>query len=85
MVFLILVASGSFAVLYPADPFIGRIWEDVHSNCATDFTLHDGFLFRDTRICIPDCSLRLQLVSELHNEGHVGHDRTVQLVSFSYF
>lgn len=47
--------------------------------------LHDGFLFRDNRLCIPDCSLRLQLTSELHNEGHVGRDRTLLLVSSSYF
>lgn len=50
-----------------------------------DYTLQDGYLFKDLRLCIPDCSLRVQIVSELHNEGHVGHDRTLQLVTSSYF
>lgn len=49
------------------------------------YTLHDGYLFRDTRFCIPDCSLCLQLISELHNEGHIGCDRILYLVTYSYF
>lgn len=49
------------------------------------YTIHDWFLFRDSRLCIPDCSLRLQLISELHKEGHVGRDRTLHLVTASYF
>lgn len=34
---------------------------------------------------MPECSLRLQLIKELHTEGHVGRDRTIQLVASSYF
>lgn len=52
---------------------------------APPYAIHDGFLFRDNKLCIPDCSLRLQLISELHKEGHVGRDRTLHLVSTSYF
>ena len=37
------------------------------------------------RLCVPDCSLPLKIISELHNEGHVGRDRTLQLVMESYF
>ena len=51
----------------------------------SEYTIHDGFLFHGVRLCIPDCSLRLQLLTELHREGHVGRDRTLQLVSSSYF
>ncbi|XP_056858293.1 uncharacterized protein LOC130507621, partial [Raphanus sativus] len=31
------------------------------------------------------CSLRLEIIRELHTEGHVGRDRTLHLVSISYF
>ena len=31
------------------------------------------------------CSLRLQLISELHNEGHIGRDRTLHFIATSYF
>ncbi|GKC65563.1 putative reverse transcriptase domain-containing protein, partial [Tanacetum coccineum] len=36
-----------------------------------DFFLHDGFLFKGNQLCIPDLSLRLQIIKELHGEGHV--------------
>ena len=47
--------------------------------------LHDDFLFRGNRLCVSDCSLRLQIIRDLHNEGHVGRDRTLQSVADSYF
>ncbi|KAG7558942.1 Retrotransposon gag domain [Arabidopsis thaliana x Arabidopsis arenosa] len=75
----------TFSDLYPTDPFFSRILHEVQAGSSRDYTLHDGFLFKDSRLCIPDCSLRLQLISELHNEGHVGRDRTLQLVTSSYF
>ncbi|KAK6114742.1 hypothetical protein DH2020_007011 [Rehmannia glutinosa] len=40
-----------------------------------DFLLHNGFLFKGTQLCIPDSSLRLKLIGELHGAGHVGRDR----------
>ncbi|PKI36368.1 hypothetical protein CRG98_043241, partial [Punica granatum] len=45
----------------------------------------DGFLFRGNQLCIPDCSLRAHIIQQLHGEGHVGRDRTLQLVQSSYF
>lgn len=45
----------------------------------------EGFLFKDNRLCVPECSLRLQIIRELHGEGHVGRDRTLKLVVDSYF
>ena len=46
--------------------------------------LVDGYLFKGNRLCIPECSLRLKIVKELHEEGHVGRDRTLQLISQNY-
>ena len=45
----------------------------------------DGFLFWGNQLCITESSLRLKIIQELHNEGHVGRDRTLQLVAASYF
>ena len=47
--------------------------------------MHDGFMFRGMQLCIPDYSLRLLLITELHQEGHIGKDRTLHLISSSYF
>ena len=51
----------------------------------TDFLVHKGFLFNNNQLCIPDCSLRLRIIQELHGEGHVGRDQTLQLIRDSYF
>lgn len=75
----------TFADLYETDPFFARILDDVKLGLSSTYTLDDGFLFKDLCICVPDCSMRLQIISELHNEGHVGRDRTLQLVTQSYF
>lgn len=74
---------GLFADLYPSDPFFGPIWTAATVGSASPYSLHDRFLFRDNKICVPDCSLRLQLISELHKEGHIGRDRTLHLIATS--
>lgn len=71
--------------MYADDPYFGKIFAEASEGCGGDFTIHDGFLFRGLRVCVPDCSLRLKIVSELHNEGHVGRDKTLQLVTTTYF
>ena len=63
----------------------GPLIQDVQAGKKTEFLLHEGFLFRGNQLCIPSCSLRLQIIKELHGEGHVGRDRTLQLIQKSYF
>ena len=75
----------SFGELYVTDPYFARIWIEVQNGLHRDFTLQDGFLFKGNQLCIPDCSLRLRILDELHSEGHVGRDRTLQLVTERYF
>ncbi|KAI3526019.1 hypothetical protein L1887_05170 [Cichorium endivia] len=67
------------------DPYFSVVLQDVQSGRRSDFLVHDGFLFKGNQLCIPDSSLRLQIIKELHGEGHVGRDRTLQLVQSSYF
>ncbi|GJV31416.1 reverse transcriptase domain-containing protein [Tanacetum coccineum] len=67
------------------DPYFLVVLQGVHAREKPDFFLHDGFLFKRNQLCIPDSSLRLQIIKELHSEGHVGCDRTLQLVQASYF
>ncbi|GKE84364.1 putative nucleotidyltransferase, ribonuclease H, partial [Tanacetum coccineum] len=73
-----------------ADALSGRsgllvTMQDVQAGEKPYFFLHNGFLFKGNQLCIPDSSLRLQIIKELHGEGHVGRDRTLQLVQTSYF
>ncbi|XP_042460101.1 uncharacterized protein LOC122043539 [Zingiber officinale] len=36
-------------------------------------------------LCIPECSLRQQIMSELHNERHFGCDKTLTLISVNFY
>ncbi|XP_026380121.1 uncharacterized protein LOC113274914 [Papaver somniferum] len=45
----------------------------------------DALSRRSNQLCIPDSSLRLKIIKELHDEGHMGRDKTFQLVSKSYY
>ena len=75
----------SLVELYPTDVFFGRVFEEATDGVSKDFSLHDGFLFKGLRLCIPESSLRLKIIQELHNEGHVGRDLTLHLASCAYF
>lgn len=79
-----LVAGFSvLADLYPTDKFFGRVFIEATNGVSGDYALQDGFLFKGLRLCIPDCSLRLKIIHELHNKGHVGRDH--KLATSSYF
>lgn len=71
--------------LYPSDVFFGKLWDDAVAGLSSEYFVLDGFLFRGIRLCIPESSLRLQIIKELHGEGHVGRDCTLHLVTSSYF
>jgi hypothetical protein len=75
----------SFQKLYVSDPFFAVVIEKIQNNQQSDFVLQDGFVFKGTQLCIPECSLRPKIIQELHGEGHVGRDRTYLLVAVSYF
>jgi hypothetical protein len=43
----------------------GKGWEKYH--------IHDGFLFRANKLCVPNSSIRLLLLQESHGGGRTGH------------
>jgi len=79
------VGFDAFTDMYAADPSFGKIIQEVTDGHRSDFILHNGYLFRGLQLCIPDCSLRQQIISELHNEGHFGCDKTLVLISSNYY
>ena len=53
-----------------------------------DYILQDGLLFKDNRLCIPQCSMRENLIQEKHNGGlarNFGIDKIVGQLSHFYF
>lgn len=71
--------------LYALDPFFSTVIQRLQEGNHIEFSWSDGFLFHNTQLCIPDSSLRLKIIYDLHNESHTGRDRTHQLVAASYF
>jgi hypothetical protein len=65
--------------------FFGPILEDVSMVVRGGFVLHNGFLFRGTQLCIPEGSLRLKIIKERHDEGHMGRDKTFELVVEQFY
>ena len=65
----------SFAELFETDPYFSDIVAKVKAGERTDFLFQDGFLFKGNQLCVPNCSLRLRIIKELHGEGHIGRDR----------
>ncbi|KAE8672958.1 putative CCCH-type zinc finger family protein [Hibiscus syriacus] len=75
----------AFTDMYTADHSFGMIFQEVTEGHRHDFVLHNGYLFRGLQLCIPNCSLRQQIISELHNEGHFGRDKTLALISYDFY
>jgi hypothetical protein len=66
--------------LLHTDSFFGPIVDEIAGGSRSDYRVYNGFLFKGHQLCIPDCSLRLKIIQEHHNEGHMGRDKTVLLV-----
>ena len=73
-------------------------FKDIYASCENqvthnrsqwlDYMLQEGLLFKDTKLCIPRCSMRENLIQEKHSgglSGHFGKDKTFSLVSNFYF
>lgn len=72
-----------FQELLSTDPSFASVVEDVSVDSRSNYFMHDGFCFKENQLCVPDPSLRLKIIKELHN-GHMGRDKMLQLVSRSY-
>ncbi|XP_048228312.1 uncharacterized protein LOC125369576 [Ricinus communis] len=59
--------------LYVDDHDFGSIFHACEHGAIDKFYRHDGFLFKEKRLCIPMCSMRELLVRESHEGGLMGH------------
>nr|GEV25963.1 putative reverse transcriptase domain-containing protein [Tanacetum cinerariifolium] len=70
----------TFKEMYTEDSYFGPVMQEVLNGQRCDYQLQDGFLFKGTRLCIPDCSSREKVVAEQHALGHFGRDKSIVLV-----
>jgi hypothetical protein len=59
--------------LYAQDSDFGDVFDACEKVAFDKFYRHDGFLFRENKLCVPMCSLRELLVREAHGGGLMGH------------
>eukprot|EP00253_Pinus_taeda_P035898 PITA_35898 len=53
-----------------------------------DYNLHEKLLFKGGQLCIPDCSMRENIIREKHSgglAGHFGMNKTLEQLSHFYF
>ena len=55
--------------LYHLDQDFSDEFRVCEKNAVGKFYRHDGFLFRENKLCMPNCSLRDLLVRESHGGG----------------
>ncbi|KAL1213209.1 hypothetical protein V5N11_026469 [Cardamine amara subsp. amara] len=58
---------------YGEDPGLGSCYRENGKGAYKDFYVHEGFLFKGTRLCIPTGSIRELLLAEAHEGGLMGH------------
>lgn len=75
----------AFADMYFSDAFLGRILLDAQAGTSRDYTLQNGYFFYEDRLCVPDCSIRIQLIAEIHNEGYIECGMNLHLISKYYY
>ena len=59
--------------LYVNDPDFANVFNACERVSFGKFYKHDGFLFRENKLCVPNSSLRELLVHEAHGGGLMGH------------
>ncbi|KAF7826468.1 putative gag-pol polyprotein [Senna tora] len=59
--------------LYMNDPDFGSVFGECENRPFDKFYRHDGYLFRENKLCVPKCSMRELLVCESHGGGLMGH------------
>lgn len=78
----------SFRNLYHDDPDFRTIWSSCGSGTFKQFSRHEGYLFKGSRLCIPVSSLRDAIIVESHSgglAGHFGRAKTLALVRDQFY
>lgn len=74
----------SLSDFYKTNPHFGKVWAEVNKKKKKRFYA-TRWGFNGAQLCIVFCSLRLKTIDDLHKEGHIQRDRTLQLVTASYY
>ncbi|KAA3477920.1 reverse transcriptase [Gossypium australe] len=74
--------------LYANDVDFSNIYNACESGAFDKFYRHEGFLFKESKLCIPQGSIQDMLVLEAHSGGLMGHfrrDKTLSTLQEHFF
>ena len=74
--------------LYVNDPDFANVFNACEKVLFGKFYRHDGFLFRENKLCVPNSCLRELLVREAHGRdlmGHFGIVKTLDVLKEYFF
>ncbi|WZY72224.1 hypothetical protein YC2023_004464 [Brassica napus] len=74
--------------MYENDPDFKEAYNSCEKFAEGHYFRHDGFLFYDNRLCVPNCSLRDLFVRESHGGslmGHFGITKTLKTLQDHFF
>uniref|UniRef100_A0A2N9I0D3 Integrase catalytic domain-containing protein n=1 Tax=Fagus sylvatica TaxID=28930 RepID=A0A2N9I0D3_FAGSY len=59
--------------MYADDTDFSDVYKACDKTAFGKFYKHDGYLFKESKLCVPSCSMRELLVREAHGGGLMGH------------
>uniref|UniRef100_A0A2N9EK03 Integrase catalytic domain-containing protein n=1 Tax=Fagus sylvatica TaxID=28930 RepID=A0A2N9EK03_FAGSY len=59
--------------MYADDADFSDVYKACDKTAFDKFYKHDGYLFKESKLCMPSCSMRELLVREAHGGGLMGH------------
>ncbi|WZY99291.1 hypothetical protein YC2023_071620 [Brassica napus] len=74
--------------MYESDPDFQEAYKSCAKYASGHYFRHDGFLFYDNRLCVPNCSLRDLFVRESHGGslmGHFGIAKTLKVLQDHFY
>jgi len=74
--------------LYAIDEEFGELFAACLKHPKDDFLIHDGYLFKGTRLCVPKSGTRELIVREVHGgslAGHYGENKTLIMLREHYY
>ncbi|XP_029126278.1 uncharacterized protein LOC109793894 [Cajanus cajan] len=83
-----LLGFESLKEMYASDETFGEIYAACEKLSQYGYFKHNGFLFKENKLCVPTCSIRELLVSESHGGGLMGHfgiKKTLEILQEHFF
>jgi len=74
--------------LHEDDEDLGEIYEECQRYPKGDFLLHDGYLFKGTRLCVLKCGTNKLLIREAHGgslTGNYGEKKTLLVLQLCFY